>query len=114
LISRILQPVGLVLLGVISAFGLVLHRYALQMGDGRLAAVMRWLMVYVLLRGGLVLLRGILSPRLPVILDSPLDLDKWTFDVLWQVVQWTAAMAAACRVQLTARAAEQLKQLRAA
>jgi hypothetical protein len=114
LISRVLQPAGLALLALISAFGLVLHRYAVQMGDGRLAAVMRWLMVYVLLRGVLVLLRSVLSPKLPLLLDSPSDLNEWAFDVLWQVVHWAAAMAAACRAQLTVSAAEELRQLRAA
>jgi hypothetical protein len=113
LIARVMQPVGLALLAVVSAFGLVMHRYAVQMGDGRLASVMRWLMVYVLLRGVLVLLRSFLSPKLPLTLDSPSELEAWAFDVLWQVVQWTAAMAAACRAQLTVSAAEQLKQLRA-
>jgi hypothetical protein len=114
LLSRWLQPFGLALLGVISAFGLVLHRYAVQMGDGRLAAVMRWLMVYVMLRGVLVLARSFFSPKLPLALDSPADLEAWAFDVLWQVVHWAAAMAAACRAQLTVSAAERLKQLRAA
>jgi hypothetical protein len=114
LISRVMQPLGLGLLGLISALGLVLHRYAVQMSDGRMAAVMRWLMAYVLLRGVLVLARSLLSPRLPLILDSPSGVDEWAFDVLWQVVQWTAAMAAACCAQMTVSAAEQLKQLQTA
>ncbi len=113
MMSRVLQPAGLMLLGVISAFGLVLHRYALIMGDGRLAIVMRWLMFYVLLRGVLVLARSVLSPTLPLLLDSPSDIDDWVFDLLWQVVHWTAAMAAAYRAQLTVSAAEKLQQLRA-
>jgi hypothetical protein len=114
LVSRVLQPLGLALLAVISAFGLVLHRYAVRMGDGKLAVVMQWLMFYVLLRGVLVLARSFFSPKLPLLLDSPTDLEEWTFDVFWQVVQWTAAMAAACCAQLPVSAAEQLKQLRAA
>ncbi len=113
-LSRVLQPIGLVLLAVSSAFGLVLHRHAVQLGDGRLAAVMRWLMVYVLLRGVLVLARGVLGEQLPLLLDSPAQLDEWAFDVLWQVVHWAAAMAAACHAQLTMSAAEELKKLRGA
>src|SRR5581483_5084688 len=105
---------GLGLLAVISAFGLVLHRYAVRMGDGRLAIVMRWLMVYVLLRGVLVLVRSFFSPKLPLLLDSPPGLEEWAFDVLWQVVQWAAAMAAACCAHLTVSAAAQLEQLRSA
>jgi hypothetical protein len=114
LFSRIMQPFGLALLGLISAFGLVLHRYAMQMGDGRLAAVMRWLVIYVLLRGALVFLRTFLSPKLPLLLDSPTDLDEWALDMLWQAVHWTAAMAAACCAHLTVSAAKQLNELRAA
>jgi hypothetical protein len=114
LASRVLQPLGLGLLAVISAFGVVLHRYAVRMGDGKLAMVMRWLMFYVLLRGVLVLVRSFFSPRLPLLLDSPPGLEEWAFDVLWQVVHWSAAMAAACCAQLPVSAAEQLKQLRAA
>ncbi len=111
-LSRVLQPMGLGLLGVCSALGIVLHRYALQMGDGKLAAVMRWLMAYVLLRGMLVLAAGILQPQTPLTLDAPSDLDKWVIDSLWQVVQWCAAMAAACRADLTVSAARELKRLR--
>lgn len=114
LASRILQPLGLMLLGLISACGVVLHRYAVQMGDGHLASVMRWLMFYVLLRGVLVFARGVLVPKLPLALDSPADLDEWVFDLLWQVVQWSAAMAAACRAELTVSAAAELQKLRAA
>ena len=114
LISRVLQPLGLALLAAISAFGMVLHRYAVRMGDGKLALVMRWLMFYVLLRGVLVLARSFLSPTRPLLLDSPAGLEDWAFDVMWQVVQWTAAMAAAYCAQLPVRAAEQLEQLRAA
>ena len=113
-LGRMLQPIGLLLLGVVSAFGLVLHRYAVQMGDGRLAAVMRWLMIYVLLRGVLVFWRSSLNPALPLMLDSPSDFNQWMLDALWQIVPWAAAMAAACRAQLTVSAAAQLEQWRAA
>jgi hypothetical protein len=112
-ISRFLQPIGLGLLAVVSAFAVALRRYTLRMGDGKLATVIVWLMVYVLLRGALVLARSVLRPKLPLMLDSPSGLEAWAFDVLWQVVQWAAAMAAACGAQLTASAAEQLRQLRA-
>ena len=114
LLSRVMQPFGLGLLAIISALGLVLYRYAIQMGDGRLAAVMRWLMVYVVLRGVLVLVRSFFSPRLPLMFDSPPNHEEWAFDMLWQIVQWTVAMAAACRAQMTVRAADQLRQLRTA
>lgn len=114
LLSRVLQPLGLTLLGVCSAFSVVLHRYAVQMGDGTLAVVMRWLMIYVVWRGVLVLGRGLLSPNLPVALDAPAQHEYWIYDFLWEVVHWAVAMAAVYRAQLTASAAEQLKRLRAA
>ncbi len=113
IISRFLQPIGLGLLAIISAFAVALRRYSLQMGDGKLARVIAWLMVYVLLRGALVLARSLLRPKLPLMLDSPAGLEAWAFDVLWQVVQWAAALAAAWGAQLTVSAAEQLRQLRA-
>ena len=112
-ISRILQLVGLSLLGIISAFGLMLHRSAVQMGDGRLAAVMRWLTVYVVLRGLLVLLGAFLNPKVLIAPESAFPVNEWAFDVLWQIVPWTAAIAAACRAQVTVKAAEQLSRLRA-
>src|SRR5215472_1511050 len=100
IISRFLQPIGLGLLAVVSAIAVALRRYTLRMGDSKLATVIAWLMVYVLLRGALVL-------------DSPSGLEAWTFDLLWQLVQWAAAIAAACGAQLTVSAAEQLRKLRA-
>ena len=113
-LSRVLQPLGLALLGFCSAFSVVLHRYAVQLGDGTLAVVMRWLMIYVVWRGVLVLGRGLLSPNLPVALDAPAQHEFWIYDFLWEVVHWAAALAAVYRAQLTVSAAEQLKQLRAA
>jgi hypothetical protein len=113
IISRFLQPIGLGLLAGVSAIAVALRRYTLRMGDGKLATVIVWLMVYVLLRGALVLARSILRPKLPLVLDSPSGLEAWTFDLLWQLVQWAAAMAAACGAQLTVTAAKQLKELRA-
>lgn len=111
LLSRVLQPAALGLLGIGSAFGVVLHRYAVQMGDGRLAAVMRWLMLFVVLRGALVLLRSVLSPKLPLLLDTPTRLEEWVIEVLWQAVHWAAALAVACRAQLTVTAARDLQAL---
>jgi hypothetical protein len=113
-LSRVLQPMGLGLLGVCSALGIVLHRYAMQMGDGKLAVVTRWLMAYVVLRGVLVLAAGILQPQTPLTLDAPSDLDKWVIDMFWQIVQWCVALAAACRADLTVSAARELKRLREA
>jgi len=112
LISRLLQPLGLGLLAVISALAVALRRYTVRMGNGKLAKVISWLLFYALLRGVLVMLRSLLRPKLPLLLDSPSDLEAWAFDLLWQVVQWAAAIAAAYGAQLTVSAAAQLRQLR--
>jgi len=58
--------------------------------------------------------RSLLSPKLPLVMDAPAGLEEWAFDILWQVVQWAAAMAAACCAHLTVSAAKRLEQLRAA
>ena len=51
----ILQAVSLGLLIAIGGVGLLLHGLALQMGGGRLAAVVRWIAVYALARSALTL-----------------------------------------------------------
>jgi hypothetical protein len=58
--------------------------------------------------------RSLFSPGHALLLDAPPDLEEWAFDLLWQVVQWAAAMAAALCAQLTVSAAQQLKLFRAA
>src|SRR5262245_42222958 len=50
LVSRYLQLMGLVLLSLSAAAGLVLHRMAMQMGGGKLAVALRFLTFYTLLR----------------------------------------------------------------
>jgi hypothetical protein len=54
-ILGVLQPVSLGLLIAIGGVGFLLHGLASQMGGGQLAAVMRWIAVYALLRSGLTL-----------------------------------------------------------
>ena len=111
LASRILQLAGLVLLAICSAMGLVLYRLAVQMGGGRLAVALRLLTIYVLLRGVLVLLRALKLEYFPEWAGWP---DRFLFEVGWQIVPWVAALAAACRAELTVKAARELEQRRAA
>ena len=111
LASRILQPAGLVLLAICSAMALVLYRLAVQMGGGRLAVALRLLTIYVLLRGVLVLLRALKLEYFPDLAGWP---DRYLFEVGWQIVPWVAALAAACRAELTVKAARELEQRRAA
>ena len=111
LTSRMLQPVGLVLLASCAAVSLVLHRLAVQMGGGQLARALRWLTIYVLFRGVLVLLNAT-KPEIPL-LGGP-ELARIFLEAGWQLIPWIAALAAASRAELTVRAARELEQRRAA
>lgn len=109
--SQILQQAGLVLLSICSAMGVVLHRLTMQMGGGRLAVALRLLTIYVLLRGVLVLLRALKLEFLPEPSGWP---ERYLFEFGWQMVPWIAALAAACRAELTVKAAQELAERRAA
>lgn len=111
LTSRILQPVGLVLLANCTAVSLVLHRLAVQMGGGQLAWALRWLTIYVLLRGVLVLLNAA-KPELSSLGGS--EFVRIFAEAGWQLIPWLAALAAVSRAELTVRAARELEQRRAA
>lgn len=112
-VSRWLQLSGLILLSLSAAASFVLHRMATQMDGGKLAAALRFLTIYTLLRGLLVLLqagrRMGLTDGLPAGLFHPL-----LFEVLWQAVPWIAALAAVYRAEMTVHAARELEQQRAA
>lgn len=111
LTSRILQPVGLVFLSVCTAISLVLHRLAVQMGGGQLARALRWLTIYVLLRGVLVLLNAA-KPEISLLGGA--GLVRLVLEAGWQLIPWIAVLAAASRAELTIRAARELEQRRAA
>jgi len=109
--SRVLQPIGLVLLSICSAVSLVLYRLAMQMGGGQLARALRWLTIYALLRGVLVLVRAL---RLDFLPEAGSWMDRYLLEIGWQTVPWIATLAAACRAELTVKAAKELAQRRAA
>jgi hypothetical protein len=113
LISRYLQLIGLVLLTLSAAAGLVLHRMAMQMDGGKLALVLRFLTLYTLLRGVLVLIQALRRLDIPE-LSSVESIPTLFFDLGWQAVPWIAALAAAYRAEMTVHAAEELRQKRAA
>lgn len=111
-LSRWLQLGGLVLLSLSAAASCVLHRQAMQMGGGKLAVTLRFLAIYTLLRGGLVLIQAEYRVAL---LDgrSANSLYPVLFDLGWQLVPWIVALAAAHRVEMTTLAAKELQQQRA-
>jgi hypothetical protein len=110
--SRYLQLSGLVLLALVSAVSVVLHRMAAKMGGGRLATVLRVLTLYALLRSALVLL-GALHPE-RFISPSMNILRGYFFELGWQAALWLPALAAAYRAELTVHAARELTRQRAA
>ncbi len=106
-VNRVLQLVGLALLFIIAAAGIMLQRIAVQMNGGRLAVVLRWLTVYVSLRLGLVVLAALLRAAFP---DAP-----WAGDVsrfAWQAVAWVFTLTVAYQAELTFVAAERLELIR--
>lgn len=104
--SRLLQQLGLLLLALVSAVSVVLHRMTMQMGGGKLALALRVLTLYALLRSLLVLPGAEFSPVVESIRSHLLTL-------AWQTVLWLPALAAAYRAQLTLNAARELQQLEA-
>jgi hypothetical protein len=113
LISRYLQLIGLVLLTLSGAASLVLHRMAMQMEGGKLALVLRFLALYTLLRGVLVLIQAVRRLDIPE-LSGVESIPTLVFDLGWQAVPWMAALAAAYRAELTVNAAKELREKRAA
>lgn len=106
-VNRVLQLIGLALLYIIAAAGIVLQRIAAQMNGGRLAVVLRWLTLYVLLRLGLVALASLLRAAYPDAL--------WAGDVsrfAWQAVAWVFTLTVAYQMRVTLVAAEQLERVR--
>jgi hypothetical protein len=112
LVSRLLQPLGLVVLSVAAAASVVLYGMAVQMGGGRLAVALRCLTLYTILRATLVLLEAILSlttPERRQVHDLMMTVDL----LLWRAVPWILALAAAYRAELTVHAKRELARQRA-
>lgn len=110
--GRWLQLFGLVLLCLSAAASFVLHRIAMQMDGGKLAIALRFLTLYTLVRGVLVLVQ---AGRRMALLDGQAASVFYPllFDLCWQAVPWLAALAAVYRADLTVHAARELAQQRA-
>ena len=112
-VSRWLQLLGLTLLSLSAAASLATHRVAMQMGGGKLAVALRFLTLYTLLRGGLVLLQA--SQRVTLTEGQQTSGSYSVFmNLCWQSVPWVAALAAAYHAEMTIHAARELEQQRAA
>ncbi len=112
-LSRWLQLIGLALLTASAAASLATHRMAMQMGGGKLAVALRFLTLYTLLRGALVLIQA--GQRMSLMDGQQPGVSYSIFMTLcWQAAPWIATLAAAYRAEMTVHAARELDQQRAA
>jgi len=112
LASRLLQPLGLVLLSFAAAISVVLHGMAVQMGGGKLAVALRCLTLYTLVRATLVLVEALLSLTSPERRQTH-DLTMFLDLLCWRTVPWILVLAAAYRAELTVHARKALDRQRA-
>jgi hypothetical protein len=101
------QIANQVLWVVAAALSLLLYRLSLQMGGGRLAAGMRILFVYIVLRSSLVFVSMVLLPGL-----FRIDRENFVTMFLYQATPWLFTLAAVYRFQLTSNAARQAAHMR--
>lgn len=107
LINRWLQPLDLALIGAASVVSIELHAYAASLNGGKLAEALRWLVIYGLLPGVVVLLVQLVVPAV----QSRVAFDGSPFLSLWALIPWAMAMAAVVRVQMTAETVAQVAKL---
>lgn len=100
--------VAVQILFAITAVGSIfLYRLSMQMGGGHLAAAMRCLIAYIVLRALLVLVSMVLLPGL-----FGIDADNFTTMLLYQCTPWLFTLAAVYRYQLTSNAIRQAAEWR--
>jgi hypothetical protein len=112
-LSRWLQLIGLALLTFSAAASLATHRMAMQMGGGKLAVALRFLTLYTLLRGVLVLIQAGL--KMSLMDGQQPGVSYSAFMILcWQAAPWIVTLAAVYRAEMTVHAARELEHQRAA
>ncbi len=107
-INRILQPVDLTLLAAASVVSIVLHRYTVVMQGGKMAIVLRWLVLYGALTGFLVLMIQVVLP----IIQPVVPFDATPLKYLWVLVPWFTTLAAATRAEMTAEVMARVAKLK--
>ena len=100
---RLLQPLDLMLNAAAAITCIMMYRYAVSLEGGTLARVVRWLVVYVLLSGVLVLLLQVVVPDLQRSWGLSLPLHS-----LWTLAPWFLTLAASVRAQMSCGARERL------
>ena len=110
IINRMLQPVDLALLAAASVVSIVLHRYTAVMQGGKMAIVLRWLVLYGALTGFLVLMIQVVLP----IIQRTVPFDATPLTYLWALVPWLTTLAAATRAEMTAEVMTRVAKLKQA
>jgi hypothetical protein len=102
LATRVLQIFSQVIIAIAGAFAVVLHRIILEMGGGKLAIAMRFLVAHILGRVLLVLVNLTIRPLFPV---HP----GWEFasHLCFDAMTWIFALAACYRANMFADALQQ-------
>jgi len=96
-INRILQPLDLCLIAAASIVSIVLYRYAASMSGGKMAAALRWLVIYGIGPGVLVLLLQVILPATAGMILS----DFSPVGRLWTLLPWMLTLTASVRAQIT-------------
>jgi hypothetical protein len=103
-INRVLQPLDLCLVAAASIVSIVLYRYAASMSGGKMAAALRWLVVYGMGPGVLVLLLQLIVPAI----HDMTSVDLSQLNRLWALLPWMLTIAAAVRAEMTVHAVSQV------
>jgi hypothetical protein len=108
IINRILQPVNLALLAAASVVSIVLHRYTAVMQGGKMAVVLRFLVLYGALTGFLVLMIQLVLP----IIQRTVSFDATPLTYLWALIPWLSTLAAATRAEMTSEVMARVAKLK--
>ncbi|HEY3742256.1 MAG TPA: hypothetical protein VGL53_20540 [Bryobacteraceae bacterium] len=99
---RVLQISSQVVIALAAAFSVALHRIIVDMGGGKLAISMRFLVAHILGRVLLVLLSQTFKSQLAFSADT-----EFAFTLGFDVMTWVFALAAAYRATMFAAALQQ-------
>jgi hypothetical protein len=109
-LNRILQPLDLCLIAAASIASIVLYRYAASMSGGKMAEALRWLVLYGIGPGVLVLLLQVILPAT----TGAILLDFSPVGRLWTLLPWMLTLTAAVRAQITADVVAHVARLKLA
>lgn len=105
--GRYLQQTGLMLLALVSAASVLLHRMAISMGGGQLAKALVLITLYALMRSSVVLISAITPTLRP---DARFFVSTFV-ELSWLAIVWLPVLAAAYRMQMTVDAVREIRHL---